>query len=146
MPSWRRQWLPQLQLGEKILAFPEGLALFKNKVVDMPVVCMSWCACRSSVFCRGAEAGSHGPACALDTVFDVPVALVVQFVYFPVVAQRRLPMVFLTIESPQFPVGKVIDVPVVKVVRVGGALCTGTGPGLTPAIRAGKGWWGRRES
>ena len=26
------------------------------------------------------------------------------------------------------------------------ALCTGTGPGLTPAIRAGKGCWGRRES
>ena len=26
------------------------------------------------------------------------------------------------------------------------ALCTGTGPGLTPAIRAGKGWRGRRES
>ena len=64
----------------------------------MPVVCMSWCACRSSIFCRGAEAGSHGPACALDTVFDVPVALVVQFVYFAVVAQRRLPKVFVTIE------------------------------------------------
>ena len=54
-------------------------------------------------------------------------------------------MVFVTIESPQFPVGKVIDVPVVKVVRVGRALCTGTGPGLTPAIRVGKGWRGRRE-
>ena len=26
-----------------------------------------------------------------------------------------------------------------------GALCTGTRPGLTPAIRAGKGWRGRRE-
>ena len=26
------------------------------------------------------------------------------------------------------------------------AVCTGTGPGLTPAIRAEKGWWGRRES
>ena len=25
------------------------------------------------------------------------------------------------------------------------ALCTGTGPGLTPAIRAGKGWRGRQE-
>ena len=81
----------------------------------------------------------------LDTVFDVPVALVVQFVFFPVVAQRRLPMVFETIESPQFPVGTVIDVPVVMVVRVGRALCTGTGPGLIPAIRTGKGWRRRWE-
>ena len=49
-------------------------------------------------------------------------------------------MVLRTIEIPQFHFDKVIDVPVVKVVRVGRALCTGTGPGLTPAIRAGKGW------
>ena len=33
MPSRRRQWLPQLQLGEKILV------LFLDKVVDTPVVC-----------------------------------------------------------------------------------------------------------
>ena len=44
-----------------------------------------------------------------------------------------------------------MDVPVilqrrwVATAHVGGALCTGTGPGLTPAIRAGKGWRGRRE-
>ena len=25
------------------------------------------------------------------------------------------------------------------------AVCTGTRPGVAPAIRAGKGWWGRRE-
>ena len=54
----------------------------------------------------------------LDTVFDVPVAQVVQVVYFHVVAQRRLPMVFHTIESPQFTVGKVIDFPVVLVEQV----------------------------
>ena len=101
MPSWRRQWLPQLQLGEKIHAFPEGLALFLNKVVDMPVVCMSWCACRVGFlpWCRGRIAWSslcvgHGVRC--------PCCSGRVFVYFPVVAQRRLPMVFVTIESPQF--------------------------------------------
>ena len=99
-----------------------------HKVIDVPVACRAG----RSHPCRGAEAGSHGAACALDTVFDVPVALVVQFVYFPVVAQRRLPMVFVTIVSPQFLVGKVIDVPVVQVVRVGRALCTGPGGSLTP--------------
>ena len=46
----------------------------------------------------------------------------------------------------------VMDVPVIMqrrwfaTAQVGRALCTGTGPGLTPAIRAGKGWRGRRES
>ena len=42
----------------------------------------------------------------LDTVIDVPVAQVVQFVNFPVVAQRRLPKVFQTMESPQFSLAK----------------------------------------
>ena len=50
-----------------------------------------------------------------------------------------------TIDSP-VAVHKVVDVPVVLVVRVGRALCTGTGPGVTPATRAEKGWRGRRES
>ena len=39
----------------------------------------------------------------------------------------------------------VVDVPVTLVVLLTRALCTGTRPGLTPAIRAGKGWRGRQE-
>ena len=62
-----------------------------------------------------------------------------------VVAQRQFPMVLVTVEIPQFHFDKVIDVPVLKVVRVGRVLCTCTGPGPTPAIRAGKGCLGRRE-
>ena len=79
----------------------------------------------------------------------------------------------LPIGIPQLPVDKVVDVPVLLVERVphvpswrrqscsgvstascglklvhrcSWVLCTGTGPGLTPAIMAGKGWRGRRES
>ena len=37
---------------------------------------------------------------------------------FPVVKQRRLPMVFQTMKPPQFLAGKVIDVPVVQVEQV----------------------------
>ena len=54
-------------------------------------------------------------------------------------------MVLRTIEIHWFHFDKVIDVPVVKVVRAGRFLCTCTGPGPTPAIRAGKGCRGRRE-
>ena len=57
--------------------------------------------------CRGAEAGSHGLDCwtnheilqLLDMVIDVPVVLVVQDI--PVVMQRPIPMVSLTMEIPQ---------------------------------------------
>ena len=44
---------------------------------------------------------------------------------------------------------KTVEIPQLQHVEartLGGALCTGTRPGLTPAIGAGKGWRGRRES
>ena len=66
--------------------------------------------------CGDPEAVSHGPACLADDR-DTPVALRQ--------GDRR---------------------PWCEGLFVGGALCTGTGPGLTPAIRAGEGWRGRRES
>ena len=41
-----------------------------------------------------------------------------QVVNIPVVKERRLPVVFQTMETPQFLVGNVIDVPVVQVEQV----------------------------
>ena len=74
-----------------------------------------------------------------------------------VIAHGQIPMV-IEILQLQF-VDKVVDVPVVVLMlvvvqrqvpcwllRLFRAVCTGTRPGLTPAIRAGKGWRGRRES
>ena len=64
--------------------------------------------------CRGAEFHRDSPV-AVYMVVDVPVAQVVQDI--PVGTQRLVSMVSLTIEIPQF-VDKVIDFPVVLVVRV----------------------------
>ena len=90
----------------------------------------------------------------LNTVIDVPVAQVVQVVVI-VVVQRRFPMVqtvqqTVVLLQLQF-IDKVLDVPVCRFgayacfKKLGWALCTGTGPGWTPAMRAGKGCRGRRE-
>ena len=95
-----------------------------------------------------------------------------QVVHIPAEAQRWLPMVqtvWRTMVVPQLQlIDKVIDVccagrassscAVVEVTAAtascgvklapvaGGALCTGTEPGVDPVIRAEKGWRGRRES
>ena len=96
--------------------------------------------------CLGAEADPHGfhflktietPQLQfMDTVMDVPI---VQVPFFSCRHAESGPHVLLTMKSPQLQfIDQVIDVPVVLVVRVGRALCTGTGPGLTPGIRAGR--------
>ena len=76
---------------------------------------------RSSISCRDAEAHPHGPCDHRDS--PVAIGHGGQCSYFagrlfPVVAQRRLPMVFQTIETPQLPLDTVVDVPVFLVVRV----------------------------
>ena len=73
---------------------------------------------------RGAEAISHGQACLADHRD------------FAVAARAGWSMFLLCVSSKSRETCSGC---------VGRALCTGTGPGLTPAIRAGKGWRGRRE-
>ena len=112
------------------------------------------------------------PNCALGLVIDMPVIVHVKVVDIPVVTQRLFPTVQFILQTTVIPqlqsIDKVVDVPVcrfssfsdavcektveipqlqhVEARTLGGALCTGTRPGLTPAIGAGKGWRGRRES
>ena len=56
------------------------------------------------------------PQLLLNTVIDAPIMHVVQII--PVVAQRRLPMVFQTTETPQLTLDTVVDVLVFLVMRV----------------------------
>ena len=97
----------------------------------------------------------HGPNCLFDhghsqlqnTMADVPVELVMQ-VHFLVVAQRPFLMVTLvwqTIEILQLQYAPVVNVPVELSGCAGRAVYLCARPGLTPAIRAEKGWRGRRE-
>ena len=92
------------------------------------------------------------PQLHVNKVVDFPVLFVVrvpQVVSILVVTQRLVPKVLLTMEIPQLQfIDKVIDVPMCC---LGDAWCSigpcaqAQGQGLTPAIRAGKGWRGRRE-
>ena len=133
-------------VAQKTMEIPQ----FVDTVAGVPVVR----SCRFSragrrLSCRDAEADHHDPGDHGDSpvaVFDFPVAQVVQVVFF-FVAQRRFPMVQAVQQTMVLPqlqfIDKVIDVPVCRLgssargMKLGRALCSGTGPGLTDAMGAG---------
>ena len=94
--------------------------LLVDKVVDAPVKLVN----AGSLPRRGAEADSHGQACLADHG-DFAVAVRAGWSTFLLCGLSK------SREACSRCAGR--------------AVYTGTRPGLTPAIRAGKGWRGRRE-
>ena len=110
---------PKVQTALRTV-FPQ---MHVDKVVDAPILQVVQVS--SSFTCRGAEAFSYGPdgssdhrdsQLLLNTVIDVPIVQVVQDI--PVVVQRLITMVSLTMEIPQLLFDMVVYVPGVHFERV----------------------------
>ena len=111
--------------AEAVSYDPDGLSDHRHSpVAEHGGSCPCCAGGAGSLPCRDAEAVSHGLACLADHR-DFAVA---------VRAGWSILQLFGSSKSREACSG-----------CVGKAVCTGTRPWLTPAIRAGKGWRGRRE-